>query len=356
MRERAARDGARRRLRRARRRRAAADAAHDRPRPRARRATRSCCCSTRSPRRCRPTSAERVFAVMRDAARAGPLGALHHAPARRGDRDLRPRDGPARRRATLARSSRRRAARSGSSSTCSARGGAGARPRRRRPRTHATWPPARERRRRSLEVDEPRSSAVDGDVGFTLRVRRDPRHRRARRAGTGRPLRRPLRAAFAGRRRDRASHGKRCSARHPYDAIRAGLVLVPADRLQALLPQRSVTREHRRAALQPHRRWGPINMRGEGRRVRKAVEALQIDTRAAAPGAAALGRQPAEGDDRALARAGLRRAALLRPDARHRRRHEAPDLRAPAQLSPTTARRSCSSPASWPSSRSSATA
>jgi len=34
--------------------------------------------------------------------------------------------------------------------------------------------------------------------------------------------------------------GKALKARHPYDAIRAGLVLVPADRLLALLPQRSV--------------------------------------------------------------------------------------------------------------------
>ena len=34
--------------------------------------------------------------------------------------------------------------------------------------------------------------------------------------------------------------GKELRARHPYDAIRAGVVLVPADRLQALLPQRSI--------------------------------------------------------------------------------------------------------------------
>ena len=34
--------------------------------------------------------------------------------------------------------------------------------------------------------------------------------------------------------------GQRLAPRTPYDAIRAGVVLVPADRLQALLPQRSV--------------------------------------------------------------------------------------------------------------------
>ena len=35
-------------------------------------------------------------------------------------------------------------------------------------------------------------------------------------------------------------NGERMSASSPYDAIRRGVVLVPADRLQALLPQRSV--------------------------------------------------------------------------------------------------------------------
>ena len=68
--------------------------------------------------------------------------------------------------------------------------------------------------------------------------------------------------------------------RTPYDAIRAGVVLVPADRLQALLPQRSV-RENIAAPLYNRVvRWGPINLRREGRRVREAIERLSIDTRA----------------------------------------------------------------------------
>ncbi|MBD0347679.1 MAG: sugar ABC transporter ATP-binding protein [Thermoleophilia bacterium] len=75
--------------------------------------------------------------------------------------------------------------------------------------------------------------------------------------------------------------GKPFRARHPYDAIRKGVVLVPPDRLLALLPQRSV----RENVAAPHYstplRWGPINMRDEGRRVRHAVDALQIDMRAA---------------------------------------------------------------------------
>jgi len=74
--------------------------------------------------------------------------------------------------------------------------------------------------------------------------------------------------------------GKALRPRHPYDAIRSGVVLVPADRLLALLPQRSV-RENIAAPRYNHpTRWGPINPREEGRRVASAIEALQIDTRA----------------------------------------------------------------------------
>ncbi|MDX6410693.1 MAG: ribose transport system ATP-binding protein [Gaiellaceae bacterium] len=75
--------------------------------------------------------------------------------------------------------------------------------------------------------------------------------------------------------------GKPLKAHHPYDAIRAGVVLVPADRLHALLPQRSVRENIAAPRYAPVRRWGPISMRDEGRRVREAVDALQIDTRAA---------------------------------------------------------------------------
>ena len=75
--------------------------------------------------------------------------------------------------------------------------------------------------------------------------------------------------------------GRPLKARHPYDAIRAGVVLVPADRLHALLPQRSVRENIASPRYNSVRRWGPISMREEGRRVRKAIEAFQIDTRAA---------------------------------------------------------------------------
>ncbi len=76
--------------------------------------------------------------------------------------------------------------------------------------------------------------------------------------------------------------GRRRNFRHPADAIGAGLVLVPADRMQALLPQRSV---HENIALPLVRRlrdWGGLPMRAERARVADAVRRLQIDTRAAA--------------------------------------------------------------------------
>jgi len=76
------------------------------------------------------------------------------------------------------------------------------------------------------------------------------------------------------------ANGTVLKARHPYDAIRAGVVLVPADRLQALLPQRSVRENVAAPRYNRIARWGGINMRDEGRRVRSAIDALQIDVRA----------------------------------------------------------------------------
>jgi ribose transport system ATP-binding protein len=91
-------------------------------------------------------------------------------------------------------------------------------------------------------------------------------------------------AALAGERRAEGGEisvgGKALRPRHPYDAIRSGLVLVPADRLLALLPQRSVRENIAAPRYNRIRRWGPINPREERRRVASAIEALQIDTRA----------------------------------------------------------------------------
>ena len=75
--------------------------------------------------------------------------------------------------------------------------------------------------------------------------------------------------------------GKPLRARTPYDAIRRGLVLVPADRLHALLPQRSVRENIAAPRYNTALRWGPINMREEASRVNDAIGRLQIDIRAA---------------------------------------------------------------------------
>jgi ribose transport system ATP-binding protein len=67
---------------------------------------------------------------------------------------------------------------------------------------------------------------------------------------------------------------------HPYDAIRSGVVLVPADRMLALLPQRPIRENIATPLYNRLPRWGPINRGDESRRVSNAIERLSIDTRA----------------------------------------------------------------------------
>ena len=74
--------------------------------------------------------------------------------------------------------------------------------------------------------------------------------------------------------------GRRVKAGHPYDVIRRGIVLVPSDRLHALLPQRSVRENIAAPLFNRIAKWGPINGREERRRVGEAVDRLSIDTRA----------------------------------------------------------------------------
>lgn len=74
--------------------------------------------------------------------------------------------------------------------------------------------------------------------------------------------------------------GRPVSFRHPADAIRVGIVYVPADRAEALLMQRSVRENVALPFSAPPRSWGLIDVRRERRRVGEAVERLQIDTRA----------------------------------------------------------------------------
>ena len=67
---------------------------------------------------------------------------------------------------------------------------------------------------------------------------------------------------------------------HPYEAIRSGVVLVPADRMLALLPQRPIRENIAAPLFNRISRWGPINRGDERRRVQNAIERLSIDTRA----------------------------------------------------------------------------
>ena len=75
--------------------------------------------------------------------------------------------------------------------------------------------------------------------------------------------------------------GRPAGFRHPADAIRAGLVYVPADRAEALLMQRSVRENIALPFSTRVRKWGLIDVGGERRDVNRAIETLQIDTRAA---------------------------------------------------------------------------
>jgi ribose transport system ATP-binding protein len=74
--------------------------------------------------------------------------------------------------------------------------------------------------------------------------------------------------------------GRPHTPRTPYEAIRSGVVLVPADRMLALLPQRPIRENIATPLYNRISRWGPINRGDERRRVQNAIERLSIDTRA----------------------------------------------------------------------------
>ncbi|MGB8360954.1 MAG: sugar ABC transporter ATP-binding protein [Acidimicrobiia bacterium] len=74
--------------------------------------------------------------------------------------------------------------------------------------------------------------------------------------------------------------GEAVSFRHPADAIRRGVVFVPADRAEALLMQRPVRDNVALPFSVRLRNWGPIRSKAEKPKVDKAVDRLQIDIRA----------------------------------------------------------------------------
>jgi len=69
-------------------------------------------------------------------------------------------------------------------------------------------------------------------------------------------------------------------AHRPADAIRAGVVFVPADRVMALLPQRSVRENVVLPFFGRLGRWGGVSQRWESQAVREPIARLAIDTRA----------------------------------------------------------------------------
>jgi ribose transport system ATP-binding protein len=73
--------------------------------------------------------------------------------------------------------------------------------------------------------------------------------------------------------------GQPLRARSPYDAIRKGVVLIPADRLHALLPKRSVRENLTTPLYNTIRRWLRL-VADEKERVDNAIDRLSIDTRA----------------------------------------------------------------------------
>ena len=74
--------------------------------------------------------------------------------------------------------------------------------------------------------------------------------------------------------------GRVVHPRHPGDAVKRGIVLVPADRSEALLPQRSVLENLTAPLYARLSRWGPIRGARERVRVDEVVSRMEIDIRA----------------------------------------------------------------------------
>jgi ribose transport system ATP-binding protein len=75
-------------------------------------------------------------------------------------------------------------------------------------------------------------------------------------------------------------NGETVRPRSPYDMVRRGVVLIPADRLQALLPRQSLRDNLASALYNRFSRWFSL-VRDEHARVANTVQRLAIDTRAA---------------------------------------------------------------------------
>ena len=79
--------------------------------------------------------------------------------------------------------------------------------------------------------------------------------------------------------RVKLADGEGLDARSPYDAVRKGVVLVPSDRLQALLPKRPIRENLTTPLYNRFSKWFGL-ARDEKARVDSAIERLSIDVRA----------------------------------------------------------------------------
>ena len=175
----------------------------------------------------------------------------------------------------------------------------------------------------------PRPRARDEAPGRLVRSvsRRGPGRRGARGPGAGRAVRHPRRRRPSERRG--AAGGRLARLLPPSRRRHPGRARVRRRRPRRGAPDAALgPREHRPAVIDQSSALGSDRPppRGDGgqRRGREAADRRARRWR----GAPAVGWQPAEGDDRPLGRGRRAHDAVLRPDPRHRHRHEAADLRA----------------------------
>ena len=136
-------------------------------------------------------------------------------------------------------------------------------------------------------------------------------------------------------------------------AARRGVSLVPADRRrQGLMLEHTIAQNIGAGARWARCGRGEPGSAAASWRAPRAARSHALQIKAPSPwthGAPPLGRQPAEGRDRQVARDQPRRDPARRPGARRRRRREAGDLRARPRGSPTRARSSSSTRPRCPS-------
>ena len=123
--------------------------------------------------------------------------------------------------------------------------------------------------------------------------------------------------------------GASCASRNPADAAKHRIGYLSEDRKRfGLLLEQDVNANIGLSALgERFQRWGFVRdkaMRASSRALRR--HAADQDAVGRPDGQVPLGRQPAEGGDRQVARQGLRRPDLRRADPRHRRRRQGGDL------------------------------